>query len=205
MSNPPQRIQGSKTVADVERMANIAFEKLQPQIDSASGSGGVPQVEFVALQKQVTTLTTLSGADINNGGTGNPAPTPASQSTTVITDGTTITGDGDTNPISLIVPVSIVDGGTGTATPALVPGSNISITGAWPDQTIAFAFTFADSEVPTGTINGVNVTFTLAHTPQTGSLHVFSDGLRTTNFTLVGTTLTMGAAPTTSLICDYRF
>lgn len=30
----------------------------------------------------------------------------------------------------------VVNGGTGTATPALVPGTNVTITGTWPNQTI---------------------------------------------------------------------
>lgn len=33
-------------------------------------------------------------------------------------------------------PLPIANGGTGTATPALVAGTNISITGSWPNQTI---------------------------------------------------------------------
>ena len=60
------------------------------------------------------------------------------------------------------------------------------------------------NEVPTGTINGTNVTFTLAHTPAANSLRLYADGLRTTNYTLAGHTITMGVAPTTSLIADYR-
>lgn len=34
-------------------------------------------------------------------------------------------------------PIPVADGGTGTATPALVAGSNVTITGTWPNQTIA--------------------------------------------------------------------
>ena len=34
-----------------------------------------------------------------------------------------------------ILPVAL--GGTGTATPSLIAGSNITITGAWPDQTVS--------------------------------------------------------------------
>jgi hypothetical protein len=33
--------------------------------------------------------------------------------------------------------VAVANGGTGTATPALVAGSNVTITGTWPNQTIA--------------------------------------------------------------------
>lgn len=31
----------------------------------------------------------------------------------------------------------IINGGTGTATPSLIPGTNITVTGAWPNQTIS--------------------------------------------------------------------
>jgi hypothetical protein len=45
------------------------------------------------------------------------------------------------NPVVLTTDVSgtlpIANGGTGTPTPALVQGANISITGSWPNQTIA--------------------------------------------------------------------
>ena len=45
------------------------------------------------------------------------------------------------NPIVLTTDVSgilpVLNGGSGTATPSLVQGSNITITGAWPNQTIA--------------------------------------------------------------------
>ena len=41
--------------------------------------------------------------------------------------------------IDLVAPLKIASGGTGTATPALTAGSNISITGTWPANTIAVA------------------------------------------------------------------
>src|SRR5580698_740427 len=41
-----------------------------------------------------------------------------------------------TGTVSLVTPVSITNGGTGTATPGLVAGTNITITGSWPNQTI---------------------------------------------------------------------
>jgi len=47
------------------------------------------------------------------------------------------------NPVMLTTDVSgllpVANGGTGTATPSLVQGSNITITGTWPNQTIAAA------------------------------------------------------------------
>jgi hypothetical protein len=44
----------------------------------------------------------------------------------------------------------VLNGGTGTTTPALVAGSNISITGTWPNQTI-------NSSNPGGTVTSVSV------------------------------------------------
>jgi ABC-type nitrate/sulfonate/bicarbonate transport system permease component len=51
---------------------------------------------------------------------------------------------------------------------------------------------FSDSEVPSGTINGINATFTLMNTPINGSLHVFLDGLRMrpgADYTITGSTI----------------
>lgn len=33
--------------------------------------------------------------------------------------------------------LAVVGGGTGTATPSLVAGTNVTVTGTWPNQTIA--------------------------------------------------------------------
>jgi fibronectin-binding autotransporter adhesin len=38
--------------------------------------------------------------------------------------------------LTLTNPLPIADGGTGTTTPSLVAGTNVTITGTWPDQTI---------------------------------------------------------------------
>jgi hypothetical protein len=46
--------------------------------------------------------------------------------------------------------VAVANGGTGTATPALVAGTNVSITGTWPNQTI-------NSSNPGGTVTSVSV------------------------------------------------
>jgi hypothetical protein len=47
--------------------------------------------------------------------------------------------------------VAVANGGTGTATPALVAGTNVSITGTWPNQTI-------NSSNPGGTVTSVAAT-----------------------------------------------
>jgi hypothetical protein len=72
---------------------------------------------------------------------------------------------------------------------------------------------FADDETPSGTINGSNVTFTLAHSPSpVGSLALFKNGQKLepggADYTLSGATITMVAAPKTGDIlttATYRF
>lgn len=73
---------------------------------------------------------------------------------------------------------------------------------------------FADNETPSGTINGVNLVFTLAHTPNpAASLDLFKNGQLMiaggADYTLATATITFvaGAIPQTgdALICSYRF
>jgi hypothetical protein len=77
--------------------------------------------DFVKIVSNPVVLTTdVSGTlPIANGGTGTTATTFASLTTNV----------------SGVLPVA--NGGSGTATPSLVQGSNVTITGSWPNQTIA--------------------------------------------------------------------
>jgi hypothetical protein len=72
--------------------------------------------------------------------------------------------------------------------------------------------TFSDAETPSGTINGSNVTFTLAHTPNPAAdLACYEDGLEQraagADYTLATATITYGTAPPTgtTLICNYRY
>lgn len=79
------------------------------------------------------------------------------------------------------------------------------------DQSLQIAFQKINSlpqsvigEVPRGVVNGSNTSFTLAATPISGTLAVYSDGKRTGGWRLSATTLTMTVAPATSLIVDYQ-
>jgi hypothetical protein len=67
---------------------------------------------------------------------------------------------------------------------------------------------FVFNEVPSGTINSSNVTFTLANTPTTGTVQVYVGGLRqklTTHYSISGSTITFVTAPATGtdIIVDY--
>lgn len=44
-------------------------------------------------------------------------------------------------PNGLVFPLSVANGGNGTATPSLVGGTNCTVTGSWPDQTISCSST----------------------------------------------------------------
>ena len=71
----------------------------------------------------------------------------------------------------------------------------------------ALKYFLKENIVPTGTINGVNLTFTLPDRPVADSLRVYADGVRqkvTADYTLSGTIITFVVAPTTTILCDYR-
>ncbi len=66
-------------------------------------------------------------------------------------------------------------------------------------------------ETPSGTINGSNVTFTLAHTPANAALSLYLNGARLSgggvDYTLATATITFVVAPKTGniLLADYRY
>ena len=73
---------------------------------------------------------------------------------------------------------------------------------------IAMLQYFIDDETPSGTKNGVNTTFTLAHTPMTGTLKIYRGGIRqrlTEDYTLSNKTITFIVAPAANeiILCDY--
>ena len=80
-----------------------------------------------------------------------------------------------------------------------------------PTGTIGSGVNLAESEIPSGTINGTNRTFTLANAPVSGSIKVFSDGIRINpnQYTVSTTTLTFNAGsvniPVNTLLVDYRY
>lgn len=68
-----------------------------------------------------------------------------------------------------------------------------------------------ENEIPSGTINGSNTTFTLANAPSpASSLRLYQNGLRllpTTHYTLSTNTITIVGAPASgdNLVADYRY
>lgn len=74
----------------------------------------------------------------------------------------------------------------------------------------AIANTFIEDEIPAGTINGINMNFTLANIPITGSLKVYLNGLKLSkinDYTEIGGILTMINIPypSDSFLVDYNY
>jgi hypothetical protein len=71
-----------------------------------------------------------------------------------------------------------------------------------PTTTGLASANFVDKETPSGSVNGSNVTFTLANTPVSGSEHVYVQGIlmdvgASNDYTISGATITMLTAPLT--------
>jgi trimeric autotransporter adhesin len=94
------------------------------------------------------------------------------------------------NPVVLTTDVSgilpIANGGTGTATPALVQGANVTITGTWPNQTIAAA------APGTGTVTAVTASAPLASSGGTAPNISFTGTLAAANGGTAQSTYTTG-------------
>lgn len=68
---------------------------------------------------------------------------------------------------------------------------------------------FVDAEVPSGTIDGANATYTLANTPVVGSVKVYLNGVRQraggNDYSISGTTITMVTAPLTGEYIEVEY
>lgn len=107
------------------------------------------------------------------------------------------------NGISLSTEVSSINfTGAGQTTSALGNNITVNIPGG-------AGFTFVVGEVPSGAVDDVNVTYTLAHTPSAGTLALYYAErlINVTDYTLSGTTITMTSplSPGSTLQGDYEY
>jgi hypothetical protein len=77
--------------------------------------------------------------------------------------GATTPSTGAFTSVTSTTPIAVASGGTGTSTPSLVAGSNITVSGTWPNQTIASSggslfFPFYKSDGTSDTISLVSGT-----------------------------------------------
>ena len=146
---------------------------------SSGGSGTVTDVSVVSANglagtvatstttPAITLSTTVTGVIKGNGtalsaataGTDYVAPggalgTPSSGTLTNTTGLPLTTG------VTGLLPIA--NGGTGTATPAIVAGTNVTVSGSWPNQTINATNSGTVTSVGgTGTVNGITLTGTV--------------------------------------------
>jgi hypothetical protein len=80
----------------------------------------------------------------------------------------------------------------------------------FPVPTTQSSGSSVEGETPSGSCNGSNEIFTLAHTPVTGSVGVTLSGVRLNalnDYSISGSTITMNVAPISSdwVLVDYRY
>ena len=112
---------------------------------TTSISGTYPSFTITSNDQFVGTVTSVSGTGTVNGISLSGTVTSSGS----LTLGGALTGVDLASQVTGTLPIA--NGGTGTVTPALVAGTNISITGAWPNQTI-------NSSNPGGTVTSVDAT-----------------------------------------------
>jgi hypothetical protein len=149
-----------------------------------------------------------SGAPLVNGGV---LGTPSSGTATNLTGLPLSTGVTGTLPVA--------NGGTGTATPSIVAGTNVTVTGTWPNQTIAASgggggiiyttvktanyTAVANDGVQTNTTSGA-FTVNLPATPSNGDQVFVADSAGTwgTNNLTIGRNGSTIEGSATDLVCD---
>jgi hypothetical protein len=138
--NGKQGIQGPKGQDGVDGLDGVSVANANIDFDGsliiALSDGreiNVGEVVSTDLQERIKVIT--SGGAGGGGGSGTVSSVALSGGTTgLTTSGGPITTSGT---ITLAGILAKANGGTGTATPSIVAGTNITVTGSWPNQTIA--------------------------------------------------------------------
>ena len=100
---------------------------------SAAGTINVPAIQkpYLIINSDIYAVTVKV-----SGQTG--VTVPVGKRTVVYNNGTDVSSQIDwLSTLTLTTPLAVTSGGTGTATPSIVAGSGVSVTGTWPNQTIA--------------------------------------------------------------------
>lgn len=192
------------------------------------GSGTVTSVSVTTangVSGSVANATTTPAISLTLG-----AITPTSVSASGNVTGSNLSGTNTGNETTTTIG-SLINGATSKSTPVDADqlglmdsaASNILKKLSWSNvkatlktyfDTIYSTGIAVDLEVPSGSIDGSNVTFTLAHNPITGSLHLYLNGVLqdpTDDFSLSTNTITFTIAPsvgtdaTARLRASYRY
>ena len=173
------------TVAQLRATAVTAVTGTAPVVSSG---GLTPAISMAAANTSTNGYLTSTDWNTFNGkySTGGALGTPSSGTATNLTGLPLTTG------VTGVLPVA--NGGNGTATPALVAGSNVTITGTWPNQTIASTGGGGGgvTSFDAGTTGLTPATATTGAVTLAGTLAVANGGTGTTTPALVaGTNVTI--------------
>lgn len=136
----------------------------------------------VDAQGRITAASNGTAGGVTTFSAGSTGLTPATATTGAVTLGGTL---------------AVASGGTGTSTPSLVAGTNVSITGTWPNQTV--------NSTASGSVTSVTATSPVASsggaTPDISLSASYGDtqnpyAAKTANYVLAGPTSGAAAAPT---------
>jgi hypothetical protein len=200
-SNPDDQIQPTFRALVLADLPAIAAANLS---NGATGTGAVvlatgPTITGATLSGTFGGNPTFSGTPIFNN-----VPTFPSQTQNFVfaapsgSNGTPlfralVVGDIPELPASIINSgtLPIAHGGTGTATPGLVAGTNVSITGSWPNQTVAVSFSSGPIIVMQGLANSLTaaITPTTLYTPSATGFYRLSYVATVTTAATVSSTL----------------
>ena len=118
------------TVDDIAAAVDVGVTSVTGTAPVVSSGGATPAISMAAANGSTDGyLTSTDWTTFNSKySTGGALGTPSSGTATNLTGLPLSTG------VTGILPVA--NGGSGTATPSLVAGSNVTITGTWPNQTV---------------------------------------------------------------------
>lgn len=177
-----------------------------------SSGGNTPAISIPVATTLVNGyLSAIDWTTFNNKGTvSSVAGTGAVNGITLtgtVTSSGSLTLGGSLSGVSLTTQVSgilpIANGGTNTATPALVAGTNVTISGIWPNQTINSTSPTSGTVTSvsgTGSVNGITLTGTVT---SSGSLTlggtlggIGNSQLTNSSITINGSSVSLGGSTT---------
>jgi len=204
----------------------IASQKNQQLTGATTHTVVLPNATTLLVGHQFYVMNRSSGAvTVNmNGGSLLQTMAAATQATFTLINNGTAAGTWDSGYISpsgtgTVTTVSVVSANgfagsvaTPTSTPAItisttisgvLKGNGTAILAAVAGTDFMAPANFVVRETPTGAINGVNVTFTLANTPVAGTEQIFLNGILQepgagNDYTISGATITYLTAPLTN-------
>lgn len=216
-------VSAGKSVTTDRRVVevNVEVEDGKERVTFTLGDPGVFVVtgggEVEAVKARLLALEQKDYSGSSGGGGGGSSSEVSNEVPSGTIDGVNTTFTLSQTPIAGTVRLVRTGARERPSTDFSVSGTTITFVvappvGSWllADYLIAADSTRAFNEVPTGAIDGVNTTFTLANTPISGTLKMTRTGARErlgVEYSVSGTTVTFAVAPPIDswLLADYEF